>query len=204
MEEATLLIATNNPHKRAELQRLLGALPYRVVTPRDLGLKLEVTEDGTTYAENATLKARAFAHASGMLSLADDSGIEVAALDGRPGIHSARYGGPEASDEDRVVLLLQELRDVPWEARGCHFVASIALAWPEGRLETFEGACEGMVAWEPVGDNGFGYDPIFHSPEHRMTVAQMPPEMKDGMSHRGRAVRQAAGLLRNIASTAHL
>ena len=119
-------------------------------------------------------------------------------------MHSARYGGPEASDRDRVVLLLEELRDVPWERRGCRFVACIALAWPEGRLETFEGTCEGMVAWEPVGANGFGYDPIFYSPQHRMTVAQMPPELKDGMSHRGQAVRQAAELLRNLASTAHL
>ena len=201
VEVPTLLLATNNPHKVAELQRLLGELPYRIVTPAEVGLALEVVEDGATYAENATLKARVFAQASRMLSMADDSGIEVDALDGRPGIYSARYGGPEASNKDRVELLLRELHDMPRERRGCRYVALIALAGPDGRLESFEGVCEGMVAWKPEGPNGFGYDPIFYSPAHGMTVAQMPPELKDRISHRGQAARLAAGFLRNLPST---
>ena len=198
MKAPALLIGTGNPHKVAELQRLLGELPYRIVTPAELGLALEVVEDGATYAENAALKARAFAQASSMLSMADDSGIEVDALDGRPGIYSARYGGPEASDKDRVDLLLRELHDVPRERRGCRYAASIALAWPDGRLESFEGVCEGMVAWKPEGANGFGYDPIFYSPAHSMTVAQMPPELKDRISHRGQAARLAAEFLQSL------
>ena len=198
MEAPALLIGTGNPHKVAELQRLLGELPYRIVTPAELGLALEVVEDGATYAENAALKARAFAQASSMLSMADDSGIEVDVLDGRPGIYSSRYGGPEASDKDRVDLLLRELHDVPREQRGCRYVASIALAWPDGRLESFEGVCEGMVAWKPEGANGFGYDPIFYSPAHSITVAQMPPELKDRISHRGQAARLAAEFLQSL------
>jgi XTP/dITP diphosphohydrolase len=198
METPTLLLATNNPHKVAELQRLLEEQPYRIVTPAELGLALEVIEDGATYAENAAKKAHAFAQAASMLSLADDSGIEVDALDGRPGIYSARYGGQGASDKNRVELLLLELHDMPRERRGCRYVALIALAWPDGRLESFEGVCEGMVAWKPEGANGFGYDPIFYSPAHGMTVAQMPPELKDRISHRGQATRLAARLLRNL------
>jgi XTP/dITP diphosphohydrolase len=201
MKARTLLLATNNPHKVAELQRLLREQPYRIVTPADLGLALEVVEDGATYAENAAKKARAFAQAAGMLSLADDSGIEVDALDGRPGIYSARYGGQGESDKNRVQLLLLELHDVPRERRGCRYVALIALAWPDGRLESFEGVCEGMVAWKPEGANGFGYDPIFYSPAHGMTVAQMPPELKDRISHRSQATRLAAGVLRSLPST---
>ncbi len=114
MPPPALLLATSNPHKVAELRRLLVEVPFRVVTPRDLGLALEVEEDGATFRDNAIKKARAFAEASGVLSLADDSGIEVDALDGRPGVQSARYGGPEVTDEGRVRLLLRELREVPW------------------------------------------------------------------------------------------
>ena len=210
-----LLIATNNLHKVIELRRLLKGLPYRIVAPQEMGLALEVEEDGATYGENAALKARAFAQAGGMVSLADDSGIEVEALGGRPGVLSARYGDsealePQAADEGSPALypgvrrLLQELRDVPWEQRACRYVSAIAVAWPEAEgpvqhVEVFEGACSGMVAWEPVGTHGFGYDPIFYSPAHGLTMAQTSPEIKDQFSHRGQAVRKAAELLSRLA-----
>ena len=196
MPPPALLLATSNPHKVAELRRLLVEVPFRVVTPRDLGLALEVEEDGATFRDNAIKKARAFAEASGVLSLADDSGIEVEALDGRPGVRSARYGGSKATDEGRVRLLLQELREVPWEQRACRYVAVVAVARPGGEADVFEGTCSGMVAREPAGTGGFGYDPIFYVPDHGLTVAQMPPETKDRISHRGHAVRQAAEALR--------
>ena len=210
-----LLIATNNLHKVIELRRLLKGLPYRIVAPQEMGLVLEVEEDGASYRENAALKARAFAQAAGMISLADDSGIEVEALGGRPGVLSARYGDseapePQAADEGSpalypgVRLLLQEMRDVLWEERACRYVSAIAVVQPEAKgsiqgVEIFEGACSGMVAWEPVGAHGFGYDPIFYSSAHGLTMAQMSPEMKDQFSHRGQAVRNAAELLSRLA-----
>lgn len=194
--EPTLLIATNNQHKVTEFRRLLGDMPCRLVTPRDAGLELDVEEDGVTFAENAAKKARAFAAASGLLSLADDSGIEVDAMDGRPGVYSARYGGPELSDDGRVQLLLEELRDVPDERRGCRYVAVITIAWPDGRLEQFEGTCEGRVAYKPSGANGFGYDPVFYVPGEDATMAEISSDAKDRISHRGIAVRKAAGSLR--------
>ena len=194
--EPALLIASNNLHKVSEFQRLLGDTPYRLLTPRDAGLELDVEEDGVTFAENAAKKARAFAAASGLLSLADDSGIEVDALDGRPGVYSARYGGPELSDEGRVQLLLHELADVPTEQRGCRYVAVIAIAWPDGRLEQYEGTCEGRVAFEPSGANGFGYDPVFYVSSEDATMAEISSEAKDRISHRGITARKAVESLR--------
>jgi XTP/dITP diphosphohydrolase len=194
--EPTLLIATNNQHKVSEFRRLLGDLPCGLVTPRDVGLELDVVEDGTTFAENAAKKALAFAATSELLSLADDSGIEVEAMDGRPGIYSARYGGAETTDEGRVQLLLQELAGVPDEQRGCRYVAVLAVAWPDGRVEQFEGTCEGRVALEPSGANGFGYDPVFYVPSEGATMAEISSEAKDRISHRGIAVRKATNSLR--------
>ena len=194
--ESVLLIATNNQHKVSEFRRLLRGMPCHLLTPLDVGLALDVEEDGATFTENATKKARAFAAASGILSLADDSGIEVDALDGRPGVYSARYGGPELSDEGRVQLMLRELENVSDGQRGCRYVAVIAIAWPNGRLEQFEGACEGRVAFEPSGANGFGYDSVFYVPSEDATMAKIPSEAKDRISHRGIAVRNAADSLR--------
>jgi XTP/dITP diphosphohydrolase len=194
--ESVLLIATNNQHKVSEFRRLLRDMPCRLVTPRDVSLELDVEEDGVTFAENAAKKARAFAAASGLLSLADDSGIEVDALDGRPGVYSARYGRPELLDEGRVQLMLKELENVPDVQRGCRYVAVIAIAWPDGRIEQFEGTCEGRVASEPSGANGFGYDPVFYVSSEDATMAEIPSEAKDRISHRGIAVRKAADSLR--------
>ncbi|MBM3939786.1 MAG: RdgB/HAM1 family non-canonical purine NTP pyrophosphatase [SAR202 cluster bacterium] len=197
-----LLIATNNAHKVVEFNRIIGDPSINLVAPRELGLRLDVAEDGTTYRQNALLKARAFAQASGMPAIADDSGIEVAALDGRPGLHSARYGGPGLDDAGRTRLLLRELRAVPDGARGCRYVAAIAMVWPDGREEAFEGTCKGVVARDPLGDKGFGYDPIFYSPAHGMTIAQMQADVKDAFSHRGHALRQAVAYLRSLAGQA--
>lgn len=190
-----LLLATNNPGKVREMRRLLADEPFEVVTPADLGIALDVVEDGDGYAENATLKARAFAEAGQCLALADDSGIEVDALGGAPGPLSARYGGPGLDDAGRTDLMLRKLRDVPDGERGARYQAVVAVAWPDGRLERFEGTWEGSVGREPQGENGFGYDPIFRTPEGR-SAADLSAEEKDAVSHRGQAVRAAARWLR--------
>ncbi len=191
-----LLIATNNTHKVAEFRRLLDDVGYELVIPSQVGLALAVIEDAATFQANASLKGVAHAAASGLPSLADDSGIEVDALGGGPGIRSARYGGPRLSDEGRVRLLLHELRDVPWERRGCRYVTALVIAWPSGRQEVFEGACQGVVTFAPVGVNGFGYDPIFHVPEAGRTMAELSAAQKDAISHRGLAAWRAAAVLR--------
>ena len=198
MTRQLLLIATSNPGKLAEYEDLFRKVPYQVVRPAQAGVELNVEEDGATFQENAVKKARAFAQASGLLTVADDSGIEVDALDGRPGVLSSRYAGPGASDEDRVRLLLREMKEVPWEKRTARFRCVIAIARPNGPIETCEGTCEGMIAHQSRGANGFGYDPVFYLPERRVTMAELPPEEKNAISHRGRAARKAAERLRSL------
>ena len=193
-----LLLATNNPGKAVEYRALLEGCGWELVTPRDLGLSLEVEEVGGDYAENARIKAEAFAKASGLVALADDSGIEVEALGGAPGPLSARFGGEGASDEQRVALLLERLKGVPPERRSARFRCLIAVARPAGEVSLFEGQCEGRVAEEPRGEGGFGYDPVFLLPERGLTIAELPPEEKNAVSHRGRAARQARALLEGL------
>ncbi len=193
-----LLLATNNPGKVREMRRLLAGEPFEVATPEDLGVSLDVVEDGDGYAENATLKAQAFAKAGRRLALADDSGIEVDALDGRPGPLSARYGGAGLDDDGRTQLLLRALDGVPDEARGARYRAVVALAWPEGGVELFEGVWEGAIGHAGRGENGFGYDPIFRTANGR-SAAELSAEEKDAVSHRGQAVRAAARWLRENA-----
>jgi XTP/dITP diphosphohydrolase len=222
-----LVLATNNPGKVRELRRLLEGAGFDIATPAELGIALDVDETGTTYAENALLKARAFANASGLLALADDSGIEVDALDGRPGVYSARYGGPALDDEGRTALLLHELEGVPDARRTARYRAIVGLAWPnqdsgpEGRdsqdsessraselgtrsaLSTqdselvFEGIQEGTIAHAPRGSGGFGYDPVFLVDGLR-TQAEIPADEKDRISHRGQAARAACEYLRSL------
>jgi XTP/dITP diphosphohydrolase len=182
-----LLIATHNPGKIKEYQALLTGLPLELTYPAQEGLNIEVVETGESFAENARLKATAYARASGLLTLADDSGLEVDALDGEPGIRSARYAGRGASDEDRYRLLLEKLRGVPWEKRTARFRCVIAVATPQGQIHTAEGACEGIIAFAPKGEHGFGYDPVFYFQEYGMTMAELPPETKNKISHRARA-----------------
>ncbi|GBD24151.1 dITP/XTP pyrophosphatase [bacterium HR29] len=192
-----LVLATNNPGKVAELRRLLVGTGYEVVTPSELGVAFEVDETGATYFENAAAKARAAARAAGCLALADDSGIEVDALGGRPGVQSARYGGEGLDDRGRVELLLRELEGVPDGKRTARFRAVVVIAAPDGRiLQTFEGIAEGSIAREPRGAGGFGYDPVFTVRGLGKTMAELTPEEKDAVSHRGQAVRAAAAWLR--------
>jgi XTP/dITP diphosphohydrolase len=186
-----LLIATNNPGKVREYRYLLKGSGFEPVTPAERGIKLEVEESGATYEENARLKALAFARASGLLALADDSGLEVEALGGEPGIRSSRYAGEGATDQDRVNYLLAKLRTGPDSNRRAAFRCVIALAWPDGRVEYFCGRCDGLIVAEPRGTEGFGYDPIFYFPELARTMAELPEEVKNRISHRARAAEKA-------------
>lgn len=193
-----LLLATNNPGKVREFKRLLAGKRFTVVTPREIGIALDVAETGDTYEANALLKARAFAETGRCLALADDSGIEVDALDGRPGMLSARYGNAELDDEGRTQLLLREMENVPADARTARYRAIVAVAWPAAggaiRTATFEGVQEGAIATASRGDGGFGYDPVFLVGDGR-TQAELPAEEKDAISHRGKAVRAAVEFL---------
>ncbi|MBI4570420.1 MAG: RdgB/HAM1 family non-canonical purine NTP pyrophosphatase [Chloroflexi bacterium] len=193
-----LLLATNNAGKVAEFRQLLDGCGWELVTPAELGFSLEIEESGQTYAENATMKALAYAKAGGLTALADDSGLEVDALDGRPGALSARYAGPNRTDAERVQALLHELADVPDERRGARFRAVIAIAQPSGRVELAEGAVEGRIARAPRGDGGFGYDPVFLLPGRGLTAAELPPEEKHAVSHRGAAARNARVILERL------
>lgn len=192
-----LLLATNNPGKVREFRRLLDGVPFEVVTPGEIGISVEVEEGGETYAENAGLKARAFADAGGCMALADDSGIEVDALNGQPGVRSARYGGPGLDDAGRVEKLLEATRDVPDEDRAARFRAVVAVVGPGGRERLFEGVVEGRLLRAPRGGGGFGYDPIFEVEPGR-SAAELDPEEKDRVSHRGKAVRAASEYLRGL------
>ena len=193
-----LLIATGNRGKFSEFRELLAGIPYELVSLADLNITQAVQETGTTYEENARLKAEAYARASGLLTLADDSGIEVAALGNEPGVHSARYGGEGLSDAGRVDLLLSNLAKHPAMPRTARFVCVIAIAQPGREPRFVRGECPGVIASEPRGQNGFGYDPVFLLPELGKTMAELPPEQKGALSHRGRAARLARGVLREL------
>lgn len=197
-----LLIATNNKGKVEELQDLLKNAGIEFVTPAHIQLELDVEEDGSTYRENAAKKALAFAYASGLVSLADDSGLEVDALNGAPGLHSARYSPkPGANDADRRAFLLHNLADKPrpWTAR---FHATIAVATPAGDIEFAEGDCPGEIIPEERGAGGFGYDPIFLLTELGKTMAELEMVEKNRLSHRARAVTNAIPMLRKMLETA--
>jgi XTP/dITP diphosphohydrolase len=193
-----LLVATNNPGKVREYEALLKGLPLTLTYPAQEGIDIEVEETGSTFAENARLKAMAYAGASDLLTLADDSGLEVDALGGEPGTRSARYAGQEASDEDRYRLLLSMLEGVPWERRTARFRCVIAVARPQGEVRIAEGTCEGVIAFEPKGEHGFGYDPVFSMPEHGQTMAELEPEVKNRISHRARAAEGARRILQEL------
>ena len=197
----TLLIATNNQGKLAELRELLTDLPLDLVTLRDVGIDVEVEETGDTFAANAILKATEYGRLADLPTLADDSGLEVDALGGQPGVTTARYGAPDArSHRDRYLLLLRNLAGVPWDQRTARFRCVIALATPrfaedEADVQTVEGVLEGYIAFEPAGEGGFGYDPVFYVPEYGCTLAQLPAAVKNRISHRGQAVQAARPLL---------
>jgi len=191
-----LLIATHNQGKKREYQTILGELGLELVALSDLGIDHEVEETGSTYEENALLKAETYARLTGLPTLADDSGLEVDALGGAPGVHSARYAGPGASDRDRYLKLLAALCDVPDPERSARFRCVIAIVWTDGTHSTVDGTCEGMIARKPRGDRGFGYDPIFYLSERGVTMAMLPPEIKNQISHRARAAEAAREIIR--------
>lgn len=189
-----ILAATNNAGKLRELRALFTGV--EIVSPTDLELRIEVDETGATFVANATLKAQAFAQATGLLALADDSGLEVDALDGAPGVFSARYGGPGLDDEGRWRLLLQKM--LPFTAdseRSARFRCAIVAVTTDGRTCHAEGACEGRIAHEATGQNGFGYDPIFFLPEHNCTMAELDASTKNSFSHRAKALESIRPML---------
>ena len=220
MSRPKLLVATHNPGKMREYSGLLSNAPYDLVSLDDLGISLDVEETGDTFFENAWLKAHAYAAEGGLLTLADDSGLEVDALGGEPGVHSARYGEDDCkSDEDRVALLLRNLNDVPWERRTARFRCVIALGYPpsldapaiggldigkgtarETDLACVVGSVAGVIQYEPVGDEGFGYDPVFYLPSFGRTIAQLPLNDKNRISHRSDAARRALAVLHRLAA----
>ena len=196
MKPLRLVLATHNRGKRREWQALLEGLPLTLALPDELGLSEPVEETGRTYLENALLKARALAAASGLPALADDSGLEVEALEGAPGLHSARYilGG----DEVRYRALLRALEGVPPERRGARFRCVAALVLPDGREFHTEGVCEGVIQTAPSGEGGFGYDPVFFLPEQGCTMAELSFEAKNRISHRARAAQAMRRVLEQL------
>lgn len=181
------VVATHNSHKLAEIRRILQPLGIEVLIDESLP---DVEETGTTFAENACLKAAAACRYTGLPAIADDSGLMVDALDGAPGVYSARYAGENATDHDRILKLLSALADVPQDARGAQFVSAICCIFPDGDMVTANGICRGHIAFAEQGDNGFGYDPVFLPVEYDgKSYAEISPEQKDAISHRGRALR---------------
>jgi XTP/dITP diphosphohydrolase len=199
-----LLLATTNRGKVREYRHLLSGLPFELVTPDEMGIDISVEEKHPSYEENARTKATVYARASHVITLADDSGLEVDVLGGEPGIRSARAAGEEASDKDRVEHLLSRLKDVPWEKRTARFKCVIVVATPEGKTELCHGECPGLIALEPKGESGFGYDPVFYLPEFKKTMAELPLEIKNQISHRGRAARKAYRVLERMAEKVKL
>ena len=181
------VLATHNPGKLKEMSAILAELGIQVVGPDELGIDVEVEETGTTFAENAMLKARAICAASGLPAIADDSGLCVDALNGGPGVYSARYGGEGLDDRGRTMLLLENMRGQT--TRAAHFACAICCVFPSGDTLTAEGRCEGAIAFAPMGEGGFGYDPVFLVPEKAKTFSQLTAEEKNAISHRGKALR---------------
>lgn len=199
-----LLVATHNKGKIGELADMMRDLAIEWLTLDDAGVTFEVEETGRTFYENAVLKATAYAAATGLLTLADDSGLEVDALGGQPGVYTARYGGPGLTSVERYTLLLQNMAGVPWPERAARFKCAVVLANGQGLVGEAEGVCEGLIGWVPAGTGGFGYDPIFYLPNHQQTMAQLPAATKHQISHRGRAIAAIAPLLKQqLISPAH-
>jgi XTP/dITP diphosphohydrolase len=197
-----LVIATTSIDKAREYRQLLADAPFTLTSLSDLGITYDVPETGATFAANAALKARVYAEMTGLLTLADDSGLEVAALDGAPGVYSKRWAGDDATDAMRNRLLLERLVGLPEAQRGARYRCAIAIAAapPRGLIGVVEGVFEGRIAREPVGQGGFGYDPIFFVPEQGRTVGEMSAEEKHAISHRARAAQAALPLLERLAS----
>ncbi len=196
-----VVIATRNPGKFREIKAILSSLPLKFLSLEDFPDIPEVVEDGATFAENAGKKARTIADFTGRLTIADDSGLVVDALQGRPGVFSSRYAGEKATDRKRCQKLLEEMASIPEGKRQARFVCAMAVALPGGRMEVVEGECRGWITSAPRGKRGFGYDPVFFVPEFGKTMAELAPEEKNRISHRGRALEKLKILLPEFLSS---
>lgn len=190
-----IVVATRNAGKLKEIQAILSPLPVRLLSLKDFPDIPEIPEDGSTFAENAGQKARTVARLTGRLAIADDSGLTVDALQGRPGVYSSRYAGDQATDEDRYRKLLKEMEAVPEGKRQGAFVCAVAVASPEGKEEVVQSEIRGSISFGPRGSHGFGYDPVFFIPDFGKTVAEIEPELKNRISHRARALEMLKRVL---------
>ena len=190
-----LIFATGNEHKMVEIREILGELPVEILSMKDVGIKADIVENGSTFEENALIKAKEVCKLAGEMVLADDSGLEIDYLNGEPGIYSARYMGEDTSYRMKNQNLIDRLEGVPEEKRTARFVCAIAAAFPDGRSFVVRGTIEGIIGYEERGTNGFGYDPIFYLPERGVSTAEIPPEEKNSISHRGNALRKMKELL---------
>ena len=190
-----LIFATGNEHKMVEIREILGELPVEILSMKDVGIKADIVENGNTFEENALIKAKEVCKLAGEMVLADDSGLEIDYLNGEPGIYSARYMGEDTSYRIKNQNLIDRLEGVPDEKRTARFVCAIAAAFPDGRSFVVRGTIEGIIGYEERGTNGFGYDPIFYLPERGVSTAEIPPEEKNSIRHRGNALRKMKELL---------
>lgn len=191
-----LIFATGNENKMKEIRMILGDLDYEILSMKEAGIQVDIVEDGATFEENAIIKAKAICQQAGCVVLADDSGLEVDYMDKMPGIHSARWMGEDTSYTIKNQKIIDNLAGVPEEERTARFVCAIAAAFPDGRVITKRGTIEGRIGYEERGENGFGYDPIFFLPKYGKTTAELSPEEKNQISHRGRALEQMKPELR--------
>lgn len=187
--ERTIIFATGNEGKMHEIRQILGDMDVRILSMKEAGISIDIVEDGTTFEENAIIKAKAISKMTDCIVLADDSGLEIDYLNKEPGIYSARYMGENTSYDIKNANLIERLEGVKDEKRSARFVCAIAAVFPNGELLTTQGIIEGRIAYEPQGENGFGFDPIFYLPEYGCTTAQLSEEEKNSISHRGRALR---------------
>lgn len=185
-----IIFATTNENKMKEIRMILADLPYEIVSLKDEELKADIEETGATFEENAVIKAKAVCEMTGILTLADDSGLEIDYINKEPGVYSARYMGENTSYHIKNQSLIERLKDAEGEQRSARFVCVIAAAFPDGRVITTRGTIEGRIGYEERGENGFGYDPILYVPEYGMTTGEMEPERKNKISHRGKALEQ--------------
>ncbi len=185
-----IIFATTNENKMREIKMILADVPFEIVSLKESGINADIEENGTAFEENAVIKAKAICELTGLITLADDSGLEIDYIHKEPGVYSARYMGEETPYHVKNQSLIERLKDAEGEQRSARFVCVIAAAFPDGRVITTRGTIEGRIGFEERGNNGFGYDPILYVPEYNMTTGEMPPELKNKISHRGKALEQ--------------
>ena len=191
----TIIFATGNAGKMKEIREILADFDAEILSMKEAGIDIDIVEDGETFEENAVIKAEAICRLTGKITLADDSGLEIDYLNKEPGVYSARYMGYDTSYTEKNMNLIERLEGVPDEERTARFVCAVAAAFPDGETKVVRGTIEGRIGYEEAGENGFGYDPIFYVPEYGKTTAQLSPEEKNAISHRGNALRMIRGVL---------